>query len=265
MKIPLIGLGTWELRGKECTEVVAQALELGYRHIDTAHVYENHAAIQKAIAHFDRKTLYLTTKLSIENQVDLKDIKGSVEKAIDLALHELKTDYIDLYLIHWPDRTYPLAEIYQVLEEAIVQKKIRQAGVSNFTIHHLEDLLKEGCKISANQVEFHPFLYQRDLLAFCRSHQIELISYRSLGKSKLLKEPIFKEIGDQYNKSPAQVLLRWVVQKKIPVIPKASSKKHLKENLEIFDFTLSESEMATLDSLNQNKRFAMAEEPEFNY
>ncbi len=263
-KIPPIGLGTWELRGKECTKVVEEALQLGYRHIDTAHVYENHKDIRQAIADWDRDSLFITSKLSLD-QVDQDQVEKSVEKAIDLALHELGTDYLDLYLIHWPDRAYPLTQIYRALEKAREKRKIHVAGVSNFTLHHLEDLLKEGCKVEANQVEFHPYLYQKTLWDFCKSHAIQLVSYRSLGKGKLIHEAIFKEIGSRYQKTPAQVILRWLVQKEIPVIPKASSKKHLQENMEIFDFALSDEEMSQLDSMNQNKRFAMADEPEFNY
>ncbi len=263
-KIPLIGLGTWELKGKACTQVVQDALEIGYRHIDTAHVYENHKDIRSAIEGWDRSSLFLVSKLSMD-QVDKDHVEKSVEKAIDLALHELGTDYLDLYLIHWPDRAYPHTQIFQTILKAVEKGKIHRAGVSNFTIRHLQDLLHDGCKIDANQVEFHPYLYQKALWDFCKSHSIELVSYRSLGKGKLIHEPIFKEIGEKYGKTSAQVILRWLVQKQIPVIPKASSKKHLQENFEIFDFYLSDQEMSKLDSLNQNKRFAMADEPEFNY
>ncbi len=257
MKLPLIGLGTWDLRGKECTQVVSQALDLGYHHIDTAHVYENHTAIRKALKGRDRHKFYLTSKISLE-QIDPKNVSSSVEKACDLALHELGVDYLDLYLIHWPDRRFPLVEIFKSLEKLIEKKKIKHAGVSNFTIHHLRDLLDDGCKPFVNQVEFHPYLYQKELLDYCRLQRIELMAYRPLGKGVLLSEPLFKTIGLRYDKSPTQVILRWLVQQEISVITKTSSSKHLAENLAIFDFKLTSSEMEQIAKLHQNKRFCLS-------
>ncbi len=262
--IPLLGLGTSDLRGRECTEIVAEALELGYRHIDTAHDYENHKAIQKGMKDFDREKIFLTTKLEL-NQVDLRDISGSVEKACDLALKELGTDYLDLYLIHWPDHNFSMSNIFKAVKKLIQKRKIKKAGVSNFTIHHLKDLLEEDGKPIANQVEFHPYLYQKELLKFCIAHRIQLIAYRPFGKGALLKDPVFKKIGKNYNKTAGQVILRWLIQKNIPTIPKASSYEHLKENIEIFDFALTAKEMKEIDQLNKNKRFCGAENPEFNY
>lgn len=266
MKLPLIGLGTWDLRGNECTEIVQTALDVGYRHIDTAHIYQNHVAIGKAIATFNRSQLFITSKLDPETQIDRANVAHSVNQACDLALKELNTPYLDLYLIHWPDRSLPLAQMYQAMNHLVEQGKVKRAGVSNFTIHHLEDLRKAGPTPWANQVEFHPYLYQKELLEYCRKHDIELIAYRPFGKGKLLPhEPILKTIGSAHGMSPAQVVLRWLIQKRIPAIPKASSKKHLQENLAAFDFVLSESEMAQLDQLNRGTRFCMPDEPEFLY
>src|SRR5689334_11008095 len=138
-KIPLIGLGTWELKGRECSKIVEKAIDLGYRHIDTAHVYENHRAIAKAIKGFDRSHLFLTSKIALD-QVNFKNIEGSVEKACDRALKELGVDYLDLYLIHWADHTLALDKIFEGMQSLVKKSKILQAGVSNFTIHHLEDL-----------------------------------------------------------------------------------------------------------------------------
>lgn len=266
MELPRLGLGTWELRGEECTRIVRMALELGYKHIDTAHVYQNHSAIQKALKGFDRKKIYLTSKIAIEEQVDPQAVESSVQKACDQALKELGVEFIDLYLIHAPDRSFPLDRIFQAMETLADRGKIRKAGVSNYTIHHLRDLRKAGFTPYANQVEFHPYLVQNDLLDYCRTHQIELISFRSFGKGKLLAaEPLFDQIGARYRKSGAQVILRWLIQKHIAVIPKASSEKHLKENAEIFDFKLTKEEMSQLDHLHQNKRFCRADNPEYGY
>jgi diketogulonate reductase-like aldo/keto reductase len=264
VKLPLLGLGTYELTGAEGSKIVETAIDIGYRHIDTAHVYGNHKAIKKGIKGTDRSELFITSKFTLD-QIDPSKIVSSVEESCDLALKELGTDYLDLYLIHWPDRSAPMAKIFKAMEKLVKKKKILKAGVSNFTVHHLEDFAEEGCHPAANQVEFHPYLYQKKLLDFCRENKIELIAYRPLGKKKLVKEPLFKKIGLPYEKTPAQVILRWFIQKKIPVIPKASSKKHLIENFDIFDFSLTAAEMKQIDALNQNKRFCSPDDPELQY
>ncbi len=242
--IPLIGLGTYLLKGEEGTRTVRYALELGYRHIDTAHVYENHLAIHKAIKDFPREQLYITSKMLLE--------QGSAFDTCDLALKELGIDYLDLYLIHWPDHAFPMRKTGEEMMELKAKGKIKEWGVSNFNEHHLEDL---KLPVFANQVEFHPYLYQKKLLDYCLAHQIKLVAYRPFGKGELLKDPLFGDIGKKYNKTGSQVILRWITQKHIPVIPKASSMKHLKENLHIFDFELSDEDLATIDNLNRNQRF----------
>lgn len=261
MKLPLLGLGTWDLRGRECTKIVKLALELGYRHIDTALNYENHEAIRQGLEGFPRDKLFITSKFALE----LLDSKYSVEETCDAALEELGIDYLDLYLIHWPDRKKPMAQIFKQMEKLVEKGKIRHAGVSNFTIHHIQDLLEDGCKPFANQVEFHPYLFQKDLLDYCKLQKIELISYRPLGKGALLKEPLFNKIAAHHAKSPTQIILRWLVQQEIPAIPKASSKEHLAENIDIFDFSLSPDEMKAIFSLHHNKRFCKGGNDEFNY
>ncbi len=264
MAIPPIGLGTWELRGRECTKIVKLALSLGYRHIDTAHSYSNHKAIRAAIAPFDRHQLFLTSKLALD-QVDLKKIPSSVERACNLALEELGLEYLDLYLMHWPNHTLPLSKIFFAMQNLKEKGKIRDVGVSNFTTHHMRDLLRDGGRPAFNQVEFHPYLSQKELLKYGHDHGITLISYRPFGQSKLLMEPEFAKIGKKYKKSSAQTILRWLLQKQVPTIPKASSETHLRDNLDIFDFSLSPSEMKSLDGLNRNKRFCGEDDPELNY
>jgi diketogulonate reductase-like aldo/keto reductase len=263
-KMPLIGLGTWRLTGKECIDTVKLALELGYRLIDTAHVYENHKEIKKAIQDFDRSKLFITTKLALDQVSDNK-VKASVESAFEKALEELGLDYIDLYLLHWPDHTRPLQEILHAMHDLRMQRKIRSMGVSNFTIHHLQDALDDGIEMAVNQVEFHPFLNQQELLGFCKKHRIHVTSYRSLGKGALLEEPLFAQIAKRHKKTPAQIILRWLLQQEMSVIPKSTSKEHLKENLEVANFVLEEKEMQALSSLNRNLRYCDADWSEFNY
>ncbi len=264
MKLPLIGLGTYELQGHKCTEIVKRALEIGYRHIDTSIDYENQEAIKKAIKGFERKQLFITSKFELD-MIDLKKIPQSVEATCDLALKQLGTDYLDLYLIHWPFKALPMSEVFKAMELLVKKGKIKKAGVSNFTIHHLENLLNDGHKPAANQVEFHPYLYQKELWQYCKSEGIQLIAYRPLGKGAVLKDPVLKKIGAAHSKTPGQVVLRWFFQKEIPVIPKASSEKHLIENFNIMDFEFSSHEMHEIEKLHQNKRFCDTEDSEFDY
>lgn len=255
--IPPIGLGTLRLCDEACISIIRQALEVGYRHIDTAPVYHNHQTIAEAIRGFDREKLFITTKYLPE--------QGDVEVACDLALRELGLEYVDLYLIHWPDRSLPMEKTLQAMERLREKGKIRQLGVSNFTVHHLQDVLEKGVEIPYNQVEFHPYLYQKELWEFCQQHQIQLISYRPLGKGELVNDPVIQQIAKHYQKTAAQVVLRWVLQKNIPVLVKTASMDHLKENFAIFDFSLTPEDMHKLDALNRNKRFCVTRWADFDY
>ena len=257
--IPLLGHGTWELRGKECIESVRLALEVGYRHIDTAVIYENHREVAKGIGDFPRDELFLTSKFVCEEVDD----ENAVPQVISRILEELQTDYLDLLLIHWPDRSKPLEAILRSMQE---DKRVRFAGVSNYTMHHLQDAYDAGLAVAFNQVELHPYLSQKQLFDFGQKHGTRLISYRPFGQGKLLQdEPLFAEIGKAHHKSGAQVILRWITQKGIPVIPKASSREHLLENFSIFDFFLSDEEMEAIDSLNRNFRYCDPDWDEFDY
>lgn len=255
--IPSIGLGTLRLCGDDCVSIIKKALELGYRHIDTAPVYHNHHDVRQGIANFDRQKLIIISKYLPE--------QGNLENACHLALKELGLDYLDLYLIHWPDRSQPMAEILWNMEKLRSQGKIRQFGVSNYTIRHLRDMLQLGISIPYNQVEFHPYLYQRNLLEFCLNHRIQLIAYRPLGKGEMLNNPLVNKIGDKYSKTVAQVILRWILQKDIFTIVKTNSKEHLEENLAIFDFVLTYEDMLLLDGLNCDKRFCITRWADFDY
>lgn len=262
--MPLFGLGTWDLKGKECTEIVEDALVMGYKLIDTAHAYENHKAVGKALEAIPRNRVFLTSKL-FTDKIGNKQVEKDVHKSCDLALEELGVEYLDLFLIHWPDRSKPLSEILAAMHRLIEAGKVRSVGVSNFTIHHLQDLLDDGIVPHVNQVEFHPYLYQRDLWEFCEKNQIALQAYRPLGKGELLKEPVFEEIGEQQMRSPAQVILRWLIQKGIPTIAKASSRDHLEENLDAFSFLLTTKEMQRLDTLGKEVRYCTTEWEDFDY
>jgi diketogulonate reductase-like aldo/keto reductase len=260
ISLPVVGLGTWLLKGSVCTHVVQTALNLGYRHFDTAHIYENHKDIGRAIRGFERKQLFLTSKFTLEQW-----LHEGAEPLCDRALRELECDYLDLYLLHFPDRSFDMVKAMQQSMKLIEKQKIRALGVSNFTQRHLQDLLSQGISVSVNQVEFHPYLNQKNLLSFCQRHQIHVMAYRTLGKGALISDPIFEHIGKKYHKTPAQILLRWVIEHNVSVIPKTTSRKHLQENLALFDFSLTPKDRATLDHLQAERRFCAGEWTDFNY
>ncbi len=258
--LPMVGLGTWLLRGEECTEVVRTALEMGYRHIDTATIYENHAEIGKGIKGFDREKLFITSKFNLP-QIQ----EQTLEQACDQTLRELGSDYLDLYLLHYPDRSYDIAAAMEQAFRLIDRKKIRAVGVSNFTVRHLKDLFEKKIFPAANQIEFHPYLNQQELLHFCQEHHLHVIAFRSLGKGALTTDPLFEKIGKKQGKTAAQVLLRWLIEQNISVIPKAVSKEHLAENLDLFSFSLDGDNREILDHLDGPRRFSLGQWSDFNY
>ena len=250
-EIPTLGLGTWQLTGRKCREAVLAALELGYRHIDTAWVYDNQEEIGQAIkeSKIAREKLFITSKVWRDNLHYLDVLEQFQE-----TLEKLQTDYLDLYLIHWPHAHIPMRETFKALHELQQQGKIRNLGVSNFTIQHLEEAQKHSKKIAINQVEYHPYLNQEALLEYCNKNKIKVTAYSPLGRGKILNDKTLTSIAHQHNKSPAQVCLRWSLQKGMIVIPKASSEHHLKTNMEIFDFSLTEKEMQQINTIAANER-----------
>lgn len=261
-EMPMIGLGTWELRGDECVESVAKALRIGYRHIDTAAAYDNHAEVRKGIdrSGLKREDLFITSKVWYD---DLH--YDEVLKACDRALAELGTDYLDLYLIHWPNKNVPMEETFGALEKLQKDGKVRDIGVSNFTIAHIRKAVEVSrVPISMNQVEYHVHLNQKDLLAECRKHGIGITAYAPLGRKAVLSEPALEKTASRHGKTPAQVALRWLIQKGIVVIPKASSEEHLRANFQIFDFELSPEEMKMIDEVPTTKRYIAPDFAEFD-
>lgn len=250
VKIPILGLGTWQLTGKTCYDAVKTALSLGYTHIDTAEFYDNHKEIGRAIKEFDRKKLFITSKVWFDN---LK--YDDVLTACDSTLKDLGTDYLDLYLIHWPNKRIDMKETFDALKKLYDDKKIRSVGVSNFTIAHIEYALKVSkVPIVTNQVEFHPYLYQKELLEYCKTKNIVITAYSPLAHGKILNDKTLIEIGKKYDKTSSQIAIRWLIEKEMIVIPKASSESHLKDNIEVFDFKLNKEDISKIDSLNKNSR-----------
>ncbi len=265
--IPRVGLGTWKLNGKECADLVSKALDMGYRHIDTAEAYGNEKDIGKALkrSSVNRKDLFITSKVWTLDGLDYEKVIRSCNK----SLKNLGLDYLDLYLLHWPIRSLNWEDIFRALKDLQDKGRIKSIGVSNFNINHLKDLFfildKFNLKVVINQVEFHPMLYQKRLLNFCKKNQIEVTAYSPLARGKMVDNDIVKRFSEKYAKTEGQIVLRWALQKDVVVIPKSSSEKHLRENISLFDFELSEGDEVKIDELNKGHREVNPIFADFNY
>ncbi|WP_232697671.1 aldo/keto reductase [Brevibacillus daliensis] len=249
---PWIGLGVYKAEeGAEVEFAVKTALELGYRSIDTASVYENEAGVGKAIEQSDvlRKDIFVTTKVWNTDQG-----YDATMSAFETSRTKLGLEYIDLYLIHWAVPGM-YKETWKALEKLCKDGYVRAIGVSNFHIHHLEDLLQD-CEVKPmlNQVELQPFLTQKELLAYCNEQQIAVEAWRPLMRGNL-DVPLIKELAAKYEKTPAQIVLRWDIQNGVLVLPKSVNRERIEENSQLFDFELSHEDMQKIDGLNSNKRF----------
>lgn len=248
--IPSIGLGTWRLVGDECEKVVQQALEIGYQHIDTADVYQNHQAIGKAIQSWPRKKIFLATKLWM-NDLTPERVNDAVPRFLD----ELKVDYIDLLLIHWPNQELNMADSLNAMLSFKDKGVVRYIGVSNFVRRDLEAIAPYHFPILTNQIELHPFLQRKVLVEACKAMGIQVTAYRPLAKGAFEENVLLQQIGKKHGKAPSQVVLKWLIQKGYSAIPKASSLQHLEDNINIFDFELNPSEMQKIESLDADKRY----------
>jgi 2,5-diketo-D-gluconate reductase B len=251
VSVPALGLGTWQMSGSECREAVQAALALGYRHIDTARMYENEAAIGEALEASDvpRSELFLTTKLWLEDLTE-----AQVPRATAESLERLRTDYVDLLLIHWPHPEVPLRETLGAMQALQEEGKVRHLGVSNFPPGQLRAAL-ELAPIVCNQVEHHVYLAQAQLHRMAQDHGLMLTAYCPLARGQVLEDPVLKEIAQRHGKGPAQVALRWLIQRdRVCAIPKASSVDHMKANFDIFDFELTDDEMQRIAGLDRGER-----------
>lgn len=249
IEIPQIGLGTWQLSPKDCEQAVLHALKTGYKLIDTAAIYKNEEAVSTAIkkSKIPREEIFLTTKLWNSDHKDPL-------KAFNTSLKKLQTDYIDLYLIHWPVPELR-NKTWKILEKIYKSKKCKAIGVSNYTPQHLKELFEVSEIIpTINQVEFSPFLYQKDLLNYCNTKKIQVEAYSPLTQGQKLNEPELKEIAKKYKKTSAQIILRWCIQHNTIPLPKSKTPSRIEENFNIFDFKISTEDMESIDTLHENFR-----------
>lgn len=251
VKMPWVGFGTFKIKDKNtAVSSVKEALRLGYRHIDTAAIYGNEEAVGEAIkeSKVKREDIFLTSKLwNSEHDYD------RALKAFDESLKKLGTDYLDLYLIHWPGKSNK--DAWKALEKLYKDGRIKAIGVSNFKVHHLEELINE-CDIvpTVNQVEYHPEYPQTELHEFCKKHKIQLEAWGPLMQGKIFEIPVMKELSAKYGKTISEIALKWDLQMGVVTIPKSSTKARIKENMNLYDFEISEDDMKKIAELNIGKR-----------
>jgi diketogulonate reductase-like aldo/keto reductase len=251
-QIPYMGFGTYKLLPDSiAASMVMTAIEAGYRHIDTASVYGNEAGVGEAVRNcgIPADELFITTKVWNDEQG-----YASTLKAFERSLKKLKTDYVNLYLIHWPV-TGLRNDTWKALIEISKSGACKAIGVSNYTIKHLRELFDNSdIKPAVNQVEFNPFNYQRGLLEFCKNNNIQLVAYAPLARNKKHNHPLLTELAEKYSKSPVQIMLKWSLQHEVVIIPRSSHKERIFENADIFDFEIAAEDMNRMDALNENFR-----------
>lgn len=251
--MPWFGLGVYKTKaGEEVEQSAKTALRLGYRSIDTAKLYDNEEGVGNALRQsgIPREEIFLTTKVWNSDQGYDSTLRAFAE-----SRKRLNVDYVDLYLIHWPVKE-KYKTTWRALEKLYKEGAVRAIGVSNFQIHHLQDLMAEAeIKPMVNQVEYHPRLTQVDLREFCKAEQIQLEAWAPLMRGgDIFAQPVIREIAEKYGKTSAQVILRWDLQNEVVTIPKSVHESRIKENADLFDFSLTSDEMTLIDGLNQNLR-----------
>lgn len=250
--IPAIGFGTWRLWGRDCEEGVADALAAGYRHVDTAAMYDNEAEVGRGLraGGVDRSDVWLTTKVW-RDQLEPGPLRASLEG----SLRRLDVDHVELLLIHWPNPEVPLERTLTAMTELREEGMTREIGVSNFPAALLREAL-DLAPVIVDQVEYHPFLSQEPVLRVCAERDVELTAYRPLGKGEVVRHPVLREIAEARGKTAAQVALRWLIQQpRVSAVAKSASPERRRENLDVFDFELSTEERTRIDALPKNRRY----------
>ena len=246
--MPTVGAGTWDLGGDAVRDSVRAALGAGYSHVDTAEGYMNESEIGDVLADRDREDLFLTSKV-LPSNLNYDSVVESCEASLD----RLGTDYLDLYLIHWPNPAISLRETLDAMARLHEVGKVRNVGVSNFSAYQLSCAQHvSDVPIAVNQIEFHPWFQRPDLVDYCRESDVVVEAAAPLARTEIFEDETVQELADEYGKTPAQVVLRWAVENDVVVIPKSSSAEHVRENIELFDWELDEDDRRRLDEADRN-------------
>jgi 2,5-diketo-D-gluconate reductase B len=252
--IPTLGFGTWRLSGRACSDGVADALAAGYRHIDTAAMYDNEEDVARGMRGTERSDVWLATKVWPDD-LEPDRVRASLEE----SLRRLATDYVDLFLIHWPNPRVPLAATLEAMTTLRDEGLTREIGVSNFTAAQFREAI-DLAPVIVNQVEYHPFLSQDAVLEVCRERDVELTAYRPLAKGDVAEDPVIAEIAAAHDATPAQVALAWLIgQERVSAVPKASSPERRRENLAALELELAPEERAQIDALPKDNRHVETE------
>jgi len=262
LSMPYIGIGTWDLSKDLCSSIISEAIEIGYRHIDTAAMYENEVEVGNGIinSEVDREDVFLTTKL---NTTGWTPSKGNgpylqnkdIAKSFERSLLDLNTDYVDLLLIHWPRFETNLGDMLEILYKLKDAKKVKEIGVANFNSNLLKECVELGFKdLYCNQVEYHPFLSQAKLLEVMQDLDIIPVAYCPICRGDVARHDVIIGLAEKYSKTPAQIALRWIYQQKVVSIPKTANSYRLRENIDIFDFEIEYKDMLKIYSLERNQR-----------
>ncbi|MFB6204431.1 MAG: aldo/keto reductase [Candidatus Nanohaloarchaea archaeon] len=252
MKIPSIGLGTWQNKGPKCAKSVSTALEMGYRHIDTAQAYDNEEYVGQGIeeSSVSRDDIFLASKVWNSN-LSPEDVISSTRESLD----KLGVESVDLMYVHWPSGEYSAKETLEAFQEMKEEGMIENIGVSNFTPELLDEALRIAPGIAANQVEMHPLLQQDELLDYCQENDIYLVAYSPLARGEVFNVPEINQVAEKHGVSEAQVSLAWLLEKEnVRVIPKATSEEHIRDNLKALDLELDEEDIEKIDSIEREER-----------
>ncbi|MFB6095162.1 MAG: aldo/keto reductase [Halodesulfurarchaeum sp.] len=260
-ELPVVGVGTWDLGGQVVKDSVRTALELGYPHIDTAEGYKNEAEIGEVLTEYDREDLFLTSKVLPSNLH-----YESVLESLEASLERLGVSQLDLYLIHWPNPAISVRETFQALERAHEEGLVRNVGVSNFNQYQLMFAQKVAdVPIAVNQIEFHPWYHREDLIEYCHEHDIVVEAAAPLARTEILDDPVLTDIAAKHGKTPAQVALKWELERETVVLPKSTSEEHLADNLALFDWELDDEDVSAIDDVDRMENVYMIDIDDATY
>ncbi|MEA1930268.1 MAG: aldo/keto reductase [Euryarchaeota archaeon] len=249
-EIPLVGFGTYDIDPENTTEAVRTALEAGYRHIDCAEGYGNEREVGEALAAYDREELFVTSKV-VPKHLHYESLLSACRDSLD----RLGTDYLDLYLIHWPNPAVSLRETLSAMARLVEEGLVRNIGVSNFTAYQLMFARQiSDVPIAMNQVELHPWFKQAELRAYATDHDVPLAAAAPLARTAVFDEPVIQELAEQYDKTPAQIVIRWQIQNGIVTIPRSTTPDHIRSNLAVTDWELDEADMDRIEAIDRRER-----------